>query len=60
MKNEINIFNKIAEAKSFEKNNCYVSLSEEEKKSIEKGLSNADNGKLNPHSEAIKIYNKYL
>ena len=31
-----------------------------EKKSINKGISDSENGKLNPHSEARKVYEKWL
>lgn len=35
-------------------------IPEEEKKSITKGIEEADNNKLKPHSEARKIYAKWL
>lgn len=35
-------------------------ISEEEKKSIEKGIEDADNNRLKPHSEAKKVYEKWL
>ena len=35
-------------------------ISNEEKKSIEKGIKDADAGNLKPHSEARKIYAKWL
>lgn len=35
-------------------------IAESEKKSIEKGLMDAENGNLNPNSEAEKIYGKWL
>lgn len=35
-------------------------ISEAEKKSLAKGISEADNGILKPHSEAHKIYEKWL
>ena len=31
-----------------------------EKKSIESGITDADNGKLNPHSKAREIYGKWV
>ena len=37
-----------------------IELSEAEKKSIKLGLSDADEGRLNPNSEAKKIYGKWL
>lgn len=35
-------------------------ISEAEKKSIEKGISDANSGKLNTHDKAIEIYGKWL
>ena len=35
-------------------------ISEAEKKSIQKGIIDADNGNLKPHSEARKVYEKWL
>ncbi|MDZ7848914.1 MAG: hypothetical protein U5L96_20525 [Owenweeksia sp.] len=35
-------------------------LSEAEKASIEKGIKDADEGKVIPHSEARKAYEKWL
>ncbi|NOZ35377.1 MAG: hypothetical protein GXO80_08775 [Chlorobi bacterium] len=35
-------------------------ISEAEKNSIKKGIYDADNGKLNSHSEVRKIYEKWL
>jgi hypothetical protein len=35
-------------------------LSAEEKKSIQKGIDDAENNRLKPHSEAKKIYEKWL
>ena len=37
-----------------------TTLSEKEKKSIKKGLEDAKNGNLVSHSNAKKIYEKYL
>lgn len=36
------------------------SISDDEKKSIEKGRQDADTGKLKPHSEVRKLYEKWL
>ena len=38
----------------------WSNLSEDERKSIEQGILDADSGKLNPHSEARKLYEKWL
>jgi hypothetical protein len=35
-------------------------ITEPEKRSIEKGLADADKGVLSPHKEAWKIYEKWL
>lgn len=35
-------------------------ISEDEKKSIEKGILDANSGKLNAHDKARKIYGKWL
>ena len=35
-------------------------ISDAERKSIEKGIAQADAGKLNPHSKAREIYGKRL
>ena len=35
-------------------------ISNNEKESIERGLSDADSGNLNSHSEARKVYEKWL
>ena len=35
-------------------------ISEEEKNSIKKGISDADENKLNPHSTAKNLYEKWL
>jgi predicted transcriptional regulator len=43
-----------------ESKDWWNSISESEKESIEKGLKDADSGKLNPHSNARKLYEKWL
>jgi predicted transcriptional regulator len=35
-------------------------ISDSEKKAIESGIADANDGKLNSHSEAKKIYGKWL
>ena len=35
-------------------------ISKAERESIQKGIIDADNGKLKPHSEARKVYEKWL
>ena len=51
---------KIMELKNAETEDWWNKTSDAEKKSIELGLSDADNGNLKSHSEAEKIYEKWL
>ena len=43
-----------------EKTDWWKEISKEEKKSIAKGIQDADSGKLKSHSEAKKLYDKWL
>jgi hypothetical protein len=54
------VIKKILELKQNETSNCWKKISDAEKKSIELGIKDADMGKLNPNSEAKKIYGKWL
>lgn len=54
------LIQKIIELRRSETKDWSDELSDREKKSIELGLSDADNGKLKPNSEAKKIYGKWL
>ena len=54
------LLQKIMDIRKKESKDWWKEISEGERKSIEKGLSDADNGRLRPHSEAEKIYGKYL
>ena len=54
------IIEKIMDLKTKESKDWWDSISESEKESIEKGLNDADSGKLNPHSNARKLYEKWL
>mgnify|MGYP001385505831 CR=1 FL=1 len=42
------------------KKDWWDETSEAERESIEKGIAQADEGKLNPHSKAREIYGKWL
>jgi predicted transcriptional regulator len=42
------------------KKDWWARASAAERKSIEKGIIDADNGKLNPHEKARDIYGKWL
>lgn len=56
---DLNILDKISDMISRErKKDWWDDISEAEKRLIEKGIAQADAGKLNPHSKARKIYGK--
>lgn len=54
------IIEKLLKFKKKETKDWWDSISEGEKESIEKGISDADNNKLEPHSNVRKIYKKWL
>ncbi|MBS7321173.1 MAG: hypothetical protein KIG55_06230 [Myroides sp.] len=54
------IIEKLLKFKKEETKDWRDSISEGEKESIEKGISDADNNKLEPHSNVRKIYEKWL
>jgi|TARA_B110000037_G_scaffold211038_1_gene262109 hypothetical protein len=54
------LIQKILDLRKSETKDWWNEISDSEKASIEKGLSDADNGKLNSHSEARNIYEKWL
>ena len=51
---------KLMELKKSERTDWWNELSLKEKESIEMGIKDADEGKLNPHSRAREIYGKWL
>ena len=56
---DLNFLDKISDMISRErKKDWWDEISEAEKQSIEKGIAQAEAGKLNPHSKARKIYGK--
>lgn len=55
-----NIIEKIMDLRKAENKDWWDSISQNEKESIESGLKDAEAGKLNPHSEARKLYEKWL
>ena len=55
-----NLIEKIMELRKRESKDWWNSISENEKQSIEKGLQDAEEGKLNPHTNARKLYEKWL
>ena len=54
------IIEKIMELRKSENKDWWNSISPSEKESIELGLKDAEAGKLNPHSAARKLYEKWL
>jgi predicted transcriptional regulator len=54
------ILKKISELRKKETVDWWNSISEQEKKSIELGLQDADEGKLNSHDKAKEVYGKWL
>jgi hypothetical protein len=58
--NDISVIEKIIKLREREKTDWWNKISSSEKKSIEQGIKDADSGKLRPHSEAKKIYEKWL
>lgn len=54
------VLDRIMELREKEKADWWKELSEEEKKSIEKGIEEANSGKLESHSEARKLYERWL
>ena len=58
--NDVSMIDKILELKQKETKDWWNETSDEEKESIEKGLSDAESGNLKPHSEIRKKYEKWL
>ena len=54
------IIEKIMDLRKKESKDWWNSISENEKESIEKGIKDANSGKLNPHSNARELYEKWL
>lgn len=54
------IIEKIMDLRKKESKDWWNSISEIEKESIELGLKDAESGKLNPHSKARELYEKWL
>lgn len=51
---------KLIEFRKKETKDWWINISDEEKKSIKRGISDAEKGKMKPHSEVRKIYEKWL
>lgn len=54
------ILDKLLKFRKEETKDWWHSISEEEKTSLKKGIIDAENGNLIPHSEVRKIYEKWL
>lgn len=54
------IIEKLVALRKNESKDWWNSISENEKESIDQGLNDANSGKLNPHSSARKLYEKWL
>ena len=54
------LIQKILDLRKAQTQDWWNEIATDEKKSIQKGVSDADNGKLNFHSKARKIYEKWL
>jgi len=54
------LLQKIIDLRDKQTKDWWNDISESEKNSIEKGISDSKNGKLNSHSEARKVYEKWL
>ena len=54
------VIEKIMELRKKESKDWWNSISEGEKEAIENGIKDANSGKLNSHSNARKIYGKWL
>jgi hypothetical protein len=57
---DLSVINKILDLKKQENKDWWNLISDEEKQSIEIGLQDADAGKLNSHSKARQLYEKWL
>lgn len=54
------VIDKIMEIKKQESRDWWIEISEEERKSLERGIDDAEKGKLVPHSSVRKRYEKWL
>ncbi|MBA4743787.1 MAG: hypothetical protein H2058_00890 [Muricauda sp.] len=58
--NDESIIEKIMKLRESEKANWWKEISNEEKKSIAKGIEDAASGKMESHSNVKKLYDKWL
>ena len=57
---DLSVLNKIFDLKKQENIDWWNMISNNEKQSIEKGLQDAEAGKLNAHAKAKKLYDQWL
>ncbi|HMR87233.1 MAG TPA: hypothetical protein PKD51_03725 [Saprospiraceae bacterium] len=57
---DVSVIEKIEDIRKNETVDWWNTISENEKNSIMKGLTDANEGKLNPHVKARKLYEKWL
>ncbi|WP_428067629.1 hypothetical protein [Chryseobacterium gambrini] len=57
---DASVIKKLIQFRKEETKDWWSLISEEAKESIEKGISEADNNELKSHSEARKLYGKWL
>lgn len=58
--NDQSIIDKLMQLRDKEQKDWFDSISDAEKESIEKGIADADAGKLSSHNTARKLYEKWL
>ena len=58
--NDKSLIDKLMKLREKEKTDWWNEISIEERESIEKGIQDADNGKLTTHSNVKDIYEKWL
>ena len=57
---DLSVIEKLMDLRKRESEDLWHSISEFERQSIELGLKDVESGKLNPHSKAKKLYEKWL
>ena len=58
--NDKSLIDKLMKLREKERTDWWNEIASQEKSSIEKGIQDADDGKLTSHSTAKKIYEKWL
>ena len=57
---DVSLLDKIAELKEQNATDWWDDISQAERESIDIGIEQADAGKVNPHSDVRKLYDKWL